>query len=177
MHIITAYEFAFIIAFIFNFYNFHASSRQCMMCMRVFGAIFAAYYFYGVGAQSAVIACMISALSSGVQALFNDKLLESTKSFRLALGIIAAVLGLLVSVNNANEALPLVALVISRLAEAQSCKQRIRLGFLFVQILWVVYALNSGLLLLYIAENLHLLSNLYAIWCYERHKKASLVVE
>jgi hypothetical protein len=148
-----------------------------MMLMRFFGAIFAAYYFYGVGADSAVIACIISALSTGVQCLFNDKVLETTKSLRFSFGVIAAFIGVAVSVNTANEALPLVALVISRFAEIQSCKQRIRLGFLLVQILWVVYALNAGLLLLYVAENLHLLSNLYAIWQYERHKKAAVIAE
>jgi hypothetical protein len=176
MQVLSLYEFSYIIAFCIGFMHFHAPTRQKMMIMKVFACLFAVIYFWGVGAHTAVYAAIISGLGGLIQALFADHHLERTRLLRASAAIFLAVMAICLSASSTLEALPLIATICSRLCEVQACKQRIRMGYIISQSLWITYAISSGLIILYIAENLNMLSNLFAIWRHERVFKKAVPV-
>lgn len=123
-----------------------------------------------------MLAAMISGLGGLMQACFADDVLHKTKKLRTGVAVLLAGASILVSAGNSLEALPLVAVINSRLMEIQSCRQRIRVGYILSMTCWITYAISSGLILLYITENLNMLSNLYAIWKEEKKRKQSALV-
>ncbi len=168
----TIFQLSYVISFGFALFHYHATTRQRMMFMKLFACVFAAYYFWGMGAETAMLACFIAGFGSLMQGVFPDHLLERTRVLRSGLAVALAGAAIVISAGNSLEALPLLATICSRFSEVQSCRQRIRMGWVFSQTLWLTYAVMSGLILLYITENLNLLSNLKAIWEHEqKHKK------
>lgn len=169
-------ELIFIFAFLVNICHFHASTRQRMMMMKFgVGALYALYFFC-LGAQTAMMAAMITSLGGLAQACFADNVLHKTKGLRAGVAVFLAGAAIVVSAASSLEALPLVGVICSRLSEIQSCRQRIRIGYILSMTCWITYAISSGLILLYITENLNMLSNLYAIWKEEKKRKQSALV-
>ena len=168
---LTVYDFSFLISFLLIVCHFHAGTRQRMMAMKFVAALFAGFYFWGVGAQTAMYAVCISGLGGLTQAIFADHVLEKTRLLRLGIAIALASMGIVLSATNSLEALPLVATIISRLSEVQACRQRIRFGYVLSTSCWITYALSSGLMILFITENLNMLSNLLAVWRHEQARK------
>lgn len=142
--------------------------------MKVVACLLGAFYFWGVGAETAMLAGFIAAFGGFMQAIFPDHLLKRTKVLRTCFAILLASASIALAANNTMEALPLLATICSRFCEIQSCQQRIRLGYIISMSLWITYAGMSGLVLLYVTENLNMLSNLKAIWKHEQGRKVAL---
>ncbi len=157
-------ELIFILAFLVNVCHFHASTRQRMMLMKFGTGILYAFYFFCLDAPTAMMAAMISSFGGLAQACFADDVLHKTKKLRAGVAVCLAWAAIVVSAGSSLEALPLIAVINSRLVEIQSCRQRIRIGYIFSMACWITYAISSGMILLYITENINMLSNLYAIW-------------
>lgn len=176
MPFFSIFEISYMIAATIGFMHYHARTRQRMMAMKVCACLFSCYYFWGVGADTAMIAVMIAALGGFMQGVFPDRLLAGTRALRLGFAVILAGLAICLAASNALEALPLLATICSRFSEVQSCQQRIRMGYLLSQAFWIYYAVTSGLIILYVTEKLNMLSNLHAIWRHEQGRKQLMPV-
>ncbi len=171
MPYISIFEISYMIAATIGFLHYHARSRQRMLWFKVVAALLGAFYFWGIGAETAMLAGFIAALGGFVQAVFPDHLLQKTRLLRTGVAVGLAGTAILLAAGSALEALPLMATICSRFSEVQACQQRIRMGWVLSQTLWITFAVLSGLILLYITENLNLLSNLKAIWKHEQGRK------
>lgn len=172
----TPLELLYVCSFIIGVLHFHAGTRQRMMIMKFAACVFSSFYFFILGADTAMIAAMIAGLGGLFQACFNDARLAQTKALRISVAVMLAGLSMLLCAGSTVEALPLVAVINARLVETQSCRQRIRVGYLLSSVCWVSYAASTGLIVVYVIENLNLLSNLLAIWKEHRKRKKAVPV-
>lgn len=172
----SLFELAFFAGVLITLFHYHAGSRQRMMFMKVFACLLYGVYFYGMGAHSAIIACIIAGFSSLMQAYIPDRLLDKTRILRSGVAVIMAVVAIVLCVESSGEALPLIATICSRFSEAQGAQQRIRYGYLLSQFLWILYAVDQGLFPLFMSENLAVFSNLFAIWQCEQKRKKQLLL-
>lgn len=172
----NALSLLYLVAFSIGFFHFHAPTRRKMMLMKFVACIFSGTYFYLIDAQTAMMAVMIAGLGGLAQACFNEEGLEKTRMLRsgIAVGMALASIGL--CAGNSMETLPLLAVINARLAEIQIAQQRIRIAYLFSSLLWIGYALSSGLVLLFVTEHLNVFSNMIAIWREEQRRKKSVLI-
>lgn len=171
---IGVFEIIYIMGAAILFLHFHARTRQMMMAFKAVACTMCGIYFWGIGADTAMMASLIAGFGCFLQSVFPDRLLARTRILRSGIGVVMAVAALCLAANNTLEAMPLIATIIARFSEVQSCKQRIRLGWVLSQLMWVSYAMLSGLTIMYVVENLNLLSNLKAIWTHEQHRKKAV---
>lgn len=176
--VLTEYSVLFGAGFVLSASQYHAKGRRQMMAVSVVSALCFAGYYFSVSAVTGGAACLIAALGSCLQWLFPERALKQTVCIRLAVAIVLSAAAAIFLVSQASDVLPLCALVFARLAEAQSCQQRIRVGLLFSQLAWLIYAFNQGLIFLYILDHIGLFSNMVSIWRRgQERKEQSIGVE
>ncbi|MCB1563040.1 MAG: YgjV family protein [Alphaproteobacteria bacterium] len=154
-----------------TYLQFFVPGRRRMMTMRVGSSGFFVIYMLGIGGTSGAVACAISMMGSLMQAVFSDETLDRTRIQRKLLGIAMAVISAFACVQNLGEIYPLLAVIGARLVEMQSCQQRIRIGILFGQLCWILYAAEQGYTAILIAESLSMGLNLCSIWIERRRRK------
>ena len=172
----TVFDLFFVLGFGIGLYHFHARTRRRMMVFKCLACLCVAVYYFGMGAQTALVAVLIAALGSTMQAMFPDHLLTKTRVLRAFIAATLAITGIVFCAGNASEALPLVAIIIARFSEVQVRQQSIRFGYVLASSCWIAYAFNIELMLLFFAENLSMLSNLTAIWNEEQKRKKAVPV-
>ncbi len=165
------FDLVLVTAYAVGFFQFHTHSRRRMLSLRFLGCLLCVLYFYAIGADFAVIGCMIAALGIFMQVIFPDHMLSRTRYLRTGFAIVLACAGIAVSVDNVTDLWPLLGVIGARLVEIQACPQRIRLGSLFSQMCWTIYAFENGLILMVIGEQVNMMSNLYSIWRHEQKRK------
>lgn len=161
----------FAAAYACAYLQFFVPGRRRMMTMRVGSSGFFVIYMLGIGGMSGAVACAISMTGSLMQAVFSDKALERTRVQRKFIAIFMALISAFVCVQNLGEIYPLLAVIGARLVEMQSCQQRIRIGTLFGQICWILYAIEQGYTAILVAESVSTSLNLCSIWIEKRRRK------
>ena len=153
------------------------NNRRRMMALKVVGNFFSIAYFIMLGAHTAVLAIVIATLGSFMQGVFPDRMLAKTVFLRTGIAVSLAVAGMFTMAHDVSQLWPLVAVVIARISEVQSCTQRIRFGFLFAQMCWIAYAVEQNMLLLYVTENIATALNAFSIWRFEQQRKKAVAVQ
>lgn len=151
----------------------HMRSRRAMMRLRWAGSIFYIIYFYLKDAYAGVFGAIISAIGAAVQVLTPDHLHEKTLYLRTAIAVFLATGGIWVFAGSTG-IYPMMAVIIVRLCEVQSCVQRIRFGILAGQCCWLAYSIDLQILPFIMTESCLILSNLWATWKHYRVKKAEM---
>jgi len=177
MYLFQPHDLIYIGAFFLSVMHFHAPTRQMMMLIKFVCCSLCAYYFHLLGMETAMYAGIIAGLGGLLQACFSDAMLQKTRILRSLLAVMLALAAIIVTGGFGGESLPLVAVIIARLSEAQGAQQRIRMGYVLSQLCWIMFAFEQGLMLVLVTENLNLLSNLIAIWRGEQARKRILCLK
>ena len=151
------------------------SRRDHMMRLRVISISAFLIYLFIEGALSGAFASLIGLTGTLIQVCVPERYLQKTTKLRAGAAIVLSLLGIAV-LYQSDSVLPLVALIIFRIAEVQTDIQRIKLGFLSGQVLWLTYALEKGLIPFILSEAILMSCNLFAIirYEYERRKTPKL---
>lgn len=176
MYGFAAVDLIYVCAFFIGFCHFHARTRRRMMLMKLVACCLTGVYFHLIDADTAMMASVIAGMGALFQACFNEDMLAKTVKLRIGFAVSLAVSSIAICASNSLEALPLVATINARLCEVQSSQQRIRIGYLMSSVCWIVYGVSSGLILIYVTENLNMLSNMAAIWKEEQKRKKSVPI-
>ena len=120
-------------------------SRTWMMRIRLISTSSYSVYFFLKEAYSGCFGSMIAFLGTVTQVVVPEKYLDRTLKLRAGIAVALAICGMVVFWG-AESMLPLLAMIIARMSEIQSCQQRIRIGFLCAQSVWLAFAFESGLM-------------------------------
>ncbi len=160
----------FIIAYGLSLFQFHVKSRRRMLATKFTSdANYSTYYFL-MGATPGALGALIAGLGGLVQALTPDRLMAKTKYYRLGIAIALALLAIHFSAAKANDMLPLLAIILGRLAEMAKTPQRIRVGMCLTFPPWIAYNWNHEFYLLLFANLTVLASLFWAVWKHHRIK-------
>ena len=168
------FEFQYILfaaAYLTGISQYVIRGRRRMMVVRTASSGMWVAYLAVIGAQAGAAASMIATIGCFIQAVVPDRLLKKTAGLRIGAACALCVAAMVFCVRSASDFLPLVAVMIARFVEVQACQQRIRMGLVACQLLWIVYHWSQGYILMYCAEHLTLAVNLASIWLEERKRR------
>jgi len=159
----------FVLAFVGGFFVYHLQQRRQMLAAKaVVDALYGMHY-YMMHAYAGAYGIAIAVLGGLVQIVTPDHLMRRTMLIRNIVAALLALLGCFVAAQQATDFLPLIAASSARFVETQAQPQRIRLGMSIILILWLLYALENHLVLIFIAQGTLLVSLLIALY---RHHMA-----
>lgn len=177
--LILAFSWSYIlfaVAYLAGLSQYLIRGRRRMMVVRTCSSGLWVLYLYLLGGYAGAAASVIATIGCFIQAVVPDHLLEKTKVPRIAVAVTLAGAAALACARSAGDLLPLTAVILGRFFEVQASQQRIRMCMLLCQFLWVAYHWNQGYIMLYLAENIAILVNLYAIWNHERRQQEPVPV-
>lgn len=127
------------IAIGFAFYSSQQKLRRRMMATKFVGDFLNGIYIVMMGALSGGLAAFIAATGSLIQALTPDHKLDATRNLRIGLALLLSIIATIVSVRNAGDVLPILAVIFCRFTELQKSSQRIRFGYFLSVFPWGYY--------------------------------------
>lgn len=160
----------FFVAYALSLCMFHIKRRRRMLGTKfISDANYATYYFL-MGATPGALGAIIAGTGGLIQALTPDRLMTKTRFYRLSAAIILACTGIYFTAQKTDDILPLLAVILGRLAEMSKTPQRIRIGMCLTFPPWVIYNINHEFYLLLFANLTVLLSLVWAVWKHHRIK-------
>jgi hypothetical protein len=142
-------------------------SRQWMLRARFVGAILYSSYFYLKEAHAGFLGSMTNCIGAFVQIVVPEKYAQKTFKIRFGIALILASFGLYMFAGTSG-VLPMIAVMVVRFSEIQSCVQRIRFGLLISQCCWLIYSIDLMILPFIMTEIILISSNLWATWKFYR---------
>lgn len=143
-HILQPENILLAAAITFAFLSPQQSVRRRMMGFKVSGDVLFGIYFIIMNGVSGGLACFIAACGSFIQLMTPEHKLDQTIRIRILLAIMLSVAAAVVSVENVNDLLPILAIIYCRFVEVQKNPQNIRLGFFFSIFPWAAYNIENG---------------------------------
>lgn len=148
----------------------HMKNRKAMMRLRCVGSVSYIVYFYLKDAYAGAFGAIISFIGTSVQVITPEHLHQKTLYLRTGIGVLLAGAGIWVYIGSAG-VFPMMAVIIVRLSEVQSCVQRIRFGILAAQCCWLAYSIELQILPFIMTEACLILSNVWATYKFYRAQK------
>lgn len=158
----------FFMAYGLSLFMFHVKKRRKLLFIKFVSDLNYIVYYFLIGGISGALGASIAGVGGLVQILTPDHMMQKTKKYRIAAAIFLACIGLHFTMQKTSDMLPLLAVIMARLAEISSSAQRIRIGMLITFTPWMVYNLSHEFYLLLFANITVFISLAHAIWHHHR---------
>ena len=158
------YSIILVIGFVFSYSMPHLKDRKNLLFFNVIANFFFAYYFFLVDANAGMIASIIALISSTIQMTFSYGEIDKTAKLRFFMALVMSIIAIITGCNNNTDILPLIAVVIVRMAEAQKSVFLIKCSNIVPIILWIIYTYTNDLYLAFAGDSLLLLSYIWGIY-------------
>lgn len=160
----------FVFAFIGGLFVYQIKQRRLMLAVKAGVDVLYGVHFLMMAAYAGAWGVMIAVFGGLVQIMTPDHLMQRTLLYRNIVAATLALLGAFVAMKHTTDVLPLVAATSARFVETQSQAQRIRFGMGVILVLWIAYAIQNNLYLMFIAHATALISLLLALY---RHRAST----
>ncbi len=161
------YDIIFVLGALIAMAGYQNCSRRGMLLTSV--AVFICYIIYSYGAGAAGLVTMCIALAGlSFQIVIPERYLEKTLAIRNMAALLCVVAATGFIYNTPADIYPLIGFAMARLGEVEKCSQRIRMAYIGSYICWILYAIELGLISLFVCQYLIVISLLIATWNHER---------